>query len=255
VPTPGTYSTSVGYAATTVPPVDQAATDAYVTINAHKFVQAQFTANDLSGTARRLFDEFAPASAYALAKDLVDALYALILIGTYTSTAVKSDLADFGRSVVIDAGTALQLNGVPMGAQNRTLLLYSTYFGQLAKDNAIVTLAAFQDRNIIEAGVLPNVHGFFVIDAPNLPTTANLCGFAFSKSALLLATRLPNDYATILPGASFGSVQTVINPDTGAACVQTTYVDHNYGFANFRLAWMYGVRAGQPKAGQLLTSA
>lgn len=261
VPTVASYHATTGYMtganppAIGSPPASATGTDAYVTINRHQFIQHVFSATELSGTARRLIEDFAPAAAYSLAKDLIDYVYALIVVGTFTETTIKEAAINFGRSTVIDIGTAQTLLGVPQGAANRTLLLYPTYFGNLAKDSAIVTLAAFQRPDIITGGILPDVHGYQVIEAANLPTTSNMTGFAFSKSALIAATRLPVDYTTALPGASFGSVQTVVNPDTGAACVQTMYVDHNIGAANFRLAWMYGASAGQPKAGQILVSA
>lgn len=252
VPTIATYSTSTGW---TTPGSNPTSTDAIVTINQHKGVPIRFQENQLAGTMRRLFDEFAPAAAYCLAKDMVDALYALITAGNFTAAAIKADATAFGRSEVIDMGTALTKRGVPMGPANRSLLLNSDYFGALAKDSAIVTLAAFQKPEIIEQGVLPNVHGFGVVDAPNLPTTGNLAGFGFSKSALIIASRLPNDYASILPGASYGSVTTITDPDLGLSVMQVQYVDHKLGFAESRIALMYGVAAGQINAGQRLTSA
>ena len=251
VPTIATYSTSTGW---TTPGSNPTGTDVPVVINAHKGVPIRFQENQLAGTMRRLFDEFAPAAAYCLAKDMVDALYALITAATYTNTAIKADKSAFGRAEVIDMGVALQKKGVPIGSQNRTLLLNSDYFGQLAKDTAIVTLAAYQRPDIIEQGVLPDVHGFAVVDAPNLPTTGNLAGFGFSKSALCIAARLPNDYASILPGASYGSVTTITDPDIGLSVMQVQYVDHKLGFAESRMALMYGVAAGQVAAGLRLIS-
>ena len=252
IPTIATYSTSTGW---TTPGSNPTATDVSVVINAHKGVPIRFQENQLAGTMRRLFDEFAPAAAYCLAKDMVDALYAVVTAANFTSTPIKSDKASFGRAEVIDMGVALQKRGVPIGSANRTLLLNSDYFGALAKDSAIVTLAAFQRPAIIEEGVLPDVHGFAVVDAPNLPVTGNLAGFGFSKSALVIAARLPNDYASILPGASYGSVTTITDPDLGLSVMQVQYVDHKLGFAESRMALMYGVAAGQVNAGQRLISA
>lgn len=252
VPNVATYSPTTGW---TTPASTPTATDAPVVINAHKGVPIRFQENQLAGTMRRLFDEFAPAASYALAKDMVDALYALITAATYTNTSIKADKSAFGRAEVIDMGVALQKKGVPIGAQNRTLLLNSDYFGQLAKDTAIVTLAAFQRPAIIEQGVLPDVHGFAVVDSPNLPPTGNLVGFGFSKSALLIAARLPNDYSAILPGSSYGSVTTITDPDLGLSVMQVQYVDHKLGFAESRMALMYGVAAGQVVAGQRLVSS
>lgn len=250
IPTVGTYNTTTGYAQS-----DQTSIDVPVTINRHKFVQITFGANSLSGTVRQLFKEFAPASAYALAKEMVDYIYGLILAASYTNSTVCG-LADFSRQTVIDLGTALNLRGVPQGAMNRTLLLYSTYFGKLAADPAIVSLAAFQKSEIITDGALPNVHGFAVMDAPNLPGNAeNLVGVGLNQSALVLATRLPGDYANALPGASNGIVDVVLDPDLEMAVQQVQYVDHTLGTANLRMAIQYGAAVGQADAAQRLTSA
>jgi hypothetical protein len=250
IPTVSTYVAGTGYAQN-----DVTDTDVNITINQHKGVQINFDANSLASTLRRLFDEHAPAAAYALAKDMVDYVYALITAANFTNAATIQNLVNFGRPDVIDMGTALQLRGVPMGAMNRTLLLYSTWFANLAKDQALVSLAAFQKAAIIEDGVLPNVHGFKVVDAPNLPRNAatNLVGCGFSKSALALATRLPNDYSKILPGASYGNVDTVQNEDGGIAVMQVQYVNHDTAAASQRIAVMYGAAKGQANALQLLT--
>ena len=256
IPGVETYNTSTGWANATA-----STSDVPVTINQHKGVSISFGANLLASTLRRLFDEFAPAAAYALAKDMVDALYANITDANFTNNTVKAT-ASFDRSTVIDIATAMNLRGVPMGADNRTLLLYSTLFGALAKDSAIVTLAAYQRPGIIEQGrgsgtefAIP-VHGLSVHDAPNLPTNnGNVTGFAFSKSALVIATRVPNDYTSVLPGASFGNVSTITDPDLGVSVQQVQFVNHTLGTATQRIAVMYGTAAGQGSAGQLLKAA
>lgn len=251
VPSVKTYNTTTGYAQS-----DVTDTDVSITLDSHKYVQITFDANTLSGTVRQLFDEHAPAAAYALAKDMVDSLYAKILAANFTTTPVTQSVATFTRSDVIDLGTKLTLNGAPMGPRNRSLLLYSTYFGQLAKDSGIITLSAFRRPEIIEEAQLPDVHGFSVIDAPNLPgNSENLVGFAHSRSALAIATRLPNDYSAVLPGASHGKVITVTDPDLGLSVMQVQYVNHDLGFAIQRIALMYGVANAQDKAGVRLISA
>jgi hypothetical protein len=256
IPTVSTYNTTTGYAQT-----DMTSVDVDVTLNQHKYVQITFDANTLSGTVRQLFDDFAPASSYALAKDMVDAVYALITAANFTATPTTKSLVNFARNDVIDMGTALTLRGVPGGSLNRSLLLHPTYYGQVEKDsgtvlNAVTALAAFQRPEILTEGVLPNLDGFKVINAPNLPgNSENLVGFGMSRSALLVATRLPSDYANVLPGASNGIVTPVIDPDLGIAVMQVQYVDHTLGRANQRMALIYGVAKGQDNAGQRLVSA
>jgi hypothetical protein len=72
---------------------------------------------------------------------------------------------------------------------------------------------------------------------------------------MVLATRLPTDYASVFPEASGGgSVVTVTNPDTGMSVALAKYIDHVKGQASMRVAIMYGVAKGQIAAGQILRS-
>ena len=256
IPATSSYNTSSGWTASTA-----STTDVPVTIDQHKGVPITFNANILASTLRRLFDEFAPAASYALAKDMVDALYARITDANFTNNTVVAT-ASFARTSIIDMGVQLNLRGVPMGQANRTLLLYSTLFGALAKDSTIVNLGAYTMPKIItdQGGdgtefAIP-VHGFRVSDAPNLPTNnGNVTGFGFSKSALVIATRVPNDYSSVLPGASYGNVSTITDADLGISVQQVQYVDHKLGTATQRIALMYGTAAGQGSSGQLLKAA
>jgi hypothetical protein len=115
---------------------------------------------------------------------------------------------------------------------------------------------------VIEVGLtaasayVVQVETFDIYSAPNMPSNnANLVGFAGSKSALCLATRVPNDYTSILPGASFGNVQIVTDPDISMSVMQVQYVNHVLGTATSRIALMYGTAAGQTAAGQLIKAA
>lgn len=247
---PGTsdYNEVTGYATE-----NTVTTDVPVTIDQHKSVQVSFNANELASTSRRLFDELAPAMSYALGKVLCDALYAQITAAQFTDDATVEALVDFDRQSVISIGGALSDRGVP--EMGRTLLLKGSYFDKLFSDSAIVQLAGFQKADVITQGQMIPVHGFDVIRAANLPATNNLAGFGFSKSALVLATRLPNDYSAALPGATGGgTVQTITEPSTGISLALVQFVDHQLGAAFARNALMYGTAKGQIHAGQRLTT-
>lgn len=233
---------------------DAIATDVPVTMDKQKGVQITFTAADLAGTARRLFDEFGEAQAYSLAKAMVDDLYSLFTAANYAAVISASQI-DFGRSTLIDLGIALDNAGVPDGPTNRFCLLNSAYFGQLKKDPAIVSLSAFQDKTIIEQGVLPDVEGFRVIKAVNLPVAENLVGFAGSRSSVAMAARLDGDYSSILPGANNGNVTTVTNPKIGLSILQVQWVDHQKAWARQRISLIFGSDKGQVAAASRLKSA
>jgi Mu-like prophage I protein len=257
VPAVVTYSTATGWADVTA-----TTTDVSVTINNHKGIPITFNENLLASTMRQLFNEFAEASAYALGKALVDALYANLTDANFTNNTVSASTA-FNRAAVIDVGTALTTRGVPLALGNRTMLLWPAAFGNLEKDTTIGQYATnVPAPPIITDGVTPesafyiNVEGFKIYDAPNMPSNnANLVGFAGSKSALVMVTRTPNDYTTVLPGASFGNVQMVTDPDIGITVMQVQYVNHTLGTATSRIALMWGTAAGQTAAGQLIKAS
>jgi hypothetical protein len=116
IPSAQDYDTGTGWTDSTA-----ATTDVPITINKHKGVPITFNQNILSSTVRRLFEEFAPASSYALAKAMVDDLYANITDANFTNNTVQAT-SGFARPNVIDMGTALTLRNVPQGDMNRTLL-------------------------------------------------------------------------------------------------------------------------------------
>lgn len=248
VPSVGTYSTSTGYgvsAATT--------TDVPVVINNHKHITISFNANELGGTGRDLFGEQVEAMNYALGKNLVDALYALFVIGTYTNATTIATASLTRITGPLAIASAMNARGVP--GMRRTLLLSSAAFAKLAEDSTIMALGQYQSPELITEYQLPKVAGLQPIEAVNLPSTGNMTGFAFSPDAAVIATRLPADYTQALPGSGYGSVQTITNPDTGISVLKTDFIDHTLGSANSRIAWMYGVAAGQAASGQLLKSA
>jgi hypothetical protein len=254
IPTVITYSTATGWADSTA-----ATTDVPVVLNNHKGIPITFNENLLASTMRALFNEFAEASAYALGKALVDALYANLTDANFTNNTVFASTA-FNRASVIDIGVALTNRGVPLGLNNRTLLLWPAAFGNLEKDASMVQFATNVPRpEIMTTGITPqsgfaiSIEAFDIYAAPNMPSNnANLIGFAGSKSALCITTRTPNDYTTVLPGASFGNVQMVTDPDINITVMQVQYVNHTLGTATSRIALMYGTAPGQTAAGQLI---
>jgi hypothetical protein len=250
IPTVQTFNTSTGW------PTDSShvTTDVSITYNQWKGVPFTFLSQEIAGTVRRLFDEAAGAQAYALGKSVVDYVYALITATAFTNTPTSAALLSFDRSKVIDIGGALDDKSNPQ--MGRTLLLNRPYYSKLAQDSAIVTLAAYTRNDIITAGVLPDVEGMRVVKAVNLPGTAigakTLKGFGFTRSALVLATRLSADYVNAVPGAGHGNLSVVTTPG-GISANLVQYVNHSTASVSQRLEVIYGASAGNPDAGQILT--
>ncbi len=232
-------------------------TDVDVTIDHAPYCQVAFDANELASTNRDLFGEQSEVVQYAIALDIVNALYALIIAANFTTTPLKLGTGTTGepyrRVDAIAAAKQLFVNKVPR--KGRFNLLNADAFGGLATDSAIVSLAAFQKAEIIQGYELPPIADMQPIQAVNLPFTGGMVGFAFHPRALALATRVPNDYTTALQGSNYGSVSQVTDPDTGITVMVTQYVNHDKGTSNYRVALLYGVAVGDPVAGVITEEA
>ena len=225
-------------------------TDVPVTINQHFGVPVTFNVNELGGTNRDLFAEQAEGMHYAIGKKVVDYLFTLITAANFTNHT-DSKLSLFARSSL--TAMAKALNGRGVAELGRFVLLNGDFFEKLGQDATLVQLAAFQKAEYITEYKLPPAAGFAPYEAASLPDNSeDLAGFAGTAESLALATRVPNDYAAALPGASNGVVSTVTNPDTGISVQLVQFVDHVKAEASARVALMFGAAKGNPSAGQRL---
>ena len=242
------YNPISGYSAT---PVTD--TDVPVTITAHRYVQIDYNSNELASTGRNLFTEQAFAGIYSLAEDYVLALYALLTSANYTNKTVIA-LGSFNRTGMIGLGTSLFNRKVPR--RGRSLLLNAAYYGQLMQDPSIVSFDTFQNADGITEYTLPRIGGFDIGCAADLPgNSINLTGVAFTKQAIVGATRILFDYVDAQLGSTYGANVPVTDPDTGLVVGLTQYVNHDAGVSRWRVALMYGCAVGDAARAQLLASA
>lgn len=244
-------------------------TDVLITLDEHVGVPIVFDANTLASTIRRLFDEMAPAASYSLAKYFVEKIYKLWTPANYNAYAAKNGakvptayanypvgIGDFARSTMTKLAAIFNPNEVPVN--DRSCLLNSPYFEQLACDPSLVTFFAGQRApEIVTDNQLPKLGGFMPIEAPNLNApnvTPNLVGMALHKAGAVAMTRLSNDYTQALPGSSYGSVTTIRDPDIGISVVLVQYVNHTGGYAEWRLQVMLGAGVGDKRGGLCITS-
>ena len=238
VPTATNYDTTNGYTDS-----DATLTDVTVTIDKHKAVQVSFTANDMAGTNRRLIEEQAAAMQYAIGKTLADAVGALVLNANFTNKTTVAN-ANFARSSVVDVVVGLNNRKAPQ--MQRSVVINPTLYGALLKDTGIVNVALIESWQAATGGRAPNIAGaqiFQWIDLPN--NSENLTGFGCSPDALVIAARLPNDYAANSNTPATAAMEVVTNPATGLSVQLTRFVDHKAGKAYGRAAWMFGAAKGQ----------
>lgn len=237
-----------------------------ISLDEHVGVPVVFGANALAKTIRRLFDEQAPAMAYALASYFVAKLYAKMTAANYNGYAAVNGakvpvayvtyakgVLDFARSAFVDLNMIFNPNEVPL--HDRAVLLNSQYYAAAGKDPSLVTFWAGQrNPEIITEGELPKMSKFVPIEAPDFPVTNNRVGFAFQKTAIGAISRIPQDYSKVLPGASYGNVTMISDPETGMSVMLVEYVNHTGGYAEMRMETMIGADVMDKRGGLVITS-
>jgi len=233
------YDPATGYVSSDITGVDVP-----VTLNAHKAVQVALTANDMSGTPRKLIEEEAVAMQYSIGKTLADALGALLTTATFANETVCT-LANFTRIIAISFATALNVLKTPR--VRRSLVLNSLFHGKLFSDPTIISLALGESWSAASTGKVPRIAGAEVFEWTDLPALGEtLNGFMCSPDALVLAARLPNDYTLASAGVpQTALVETVTNPHTGLSVMLVKFCDHHLGRSYGRVAWMFGAAAGR----------
>jgi hypothetical protein len=82
---------------------------------------------------------------------------------------------------------------------------------------------------------------------------AKVLGLAGTRSSLLFVSRVPINYAEVMPEIpSTAAIEMVTEPRTGITFMVVKYLDHGYENANMRVALMFGVGIGDERQGMLL---
>jgi hypothetical protein len=232
--------------------------DAPIVLNKHRAVDVVFDANTLASTTRNLFAEQAEANAYALGLDVVTSLYSNITAANFAANpAFTVPIINYGRPTFSKVKRVFNLQGVPFS--NRFALSSSYMQEQLEQDPTLVSLAVYQKPEIITDAELPQINRFQPYEAPNLPATAignaTLAAFFAHKTALLMQSRIPNDWSTVLgPNSGYGQVSVVTNADTGLSVLLVRFSNPQSAHAEYRLALIYGTAPGNTKGGQIVTN-
>ncbi len=234
---------------------DTADTDVVVTLDLFKQVLYSFTAAEIVGTSRNLVAERSEALAIALGNSMVDALAALINetnFGTVNQTILATASVDFSTLVAINQ--AMNTAGVPQ--MGRFGWVNSAVAAALSNDQLVTE---YIDKTPITEAYAHwrNIKGFANIwEFPALPANSvNLTGFFASRSALVVATRIPRN-PTEMVGANYpGTMQVVTDPVTGYSVLRNEWIDPSTWAVNSRLVTLYGVDLGNAAVGHTLVSA
>jgi hypothetical protein len=239
-PTVSDYSSANGYVAGSA-----STTDVPVTINKHKHVSLSFNSEEISGTNRKLTDEQLDGAVTALGEQVLSDVFALVTVGNFTTTPVTETINNHDRETLTAVRKALTGAGA---GYPRNGFCSDEAFEKLTNDAKIISSDYVKQDPDYEGGIITNVAGFrSIFEYPDLPNTSNMVGFYCNPAALVIATRLPDDPASLMADLGIpmtGVVVPIKDPRTGLSMLLRYHYNMQRGTLQMDLVLMYGVALG-----------
>jgi hypothetical protein len=209
------------------------------TINLDKFQGFVWSFNDLerSKSSIMLNELFVQPALQALGAKVYGDLWNLVTVANFpTASAINSSA--FTRSNLADLSASLTISGAPQA--NRAFLCNPTYYASLVKSMNAAEIPGF----IMEKaeGVVPRVAKFDIYETDLADANGeSLGGFAFQKSALLMAARSVDSTGAAQAGVE---VEDVVIPGLNIPVQFRRWYTPATGALNYSVSLLYGVSVG-----------
>jgi hypothetical protein len=180
-----------------------------ISLSNYSGVRVGFTDMEWSKSSINLNDIFIGPVANTVIRAIMDDVLARVTNANFGAAAFTGAASTFDADDVVDLATALDTGNVPFDP--RSLVLLPSYFGALAKDNAIQAADSYGDDGPIKRNRFPMVHGFEVVQYNGIPNNSeSLVGFASGPQGLLIAARVP-----AIPDSFPGEIESATDPESG----------------------------------------
>ena len=230
-PTVGNLETS-GYAGSAQAITATART---ITMSAVTGSSIRLTESEVAGSPIDLYRAFLRPLVEASAEHFVKAAFAAVTESSYTSEKTIAP-AEFTRDKITELGAQMSKAGVKKAG--RTLIVNSDCFQVLLQDDVISRAAYMGDTGPIQNGIIPNLHGFRVIEYNLDDNDQNLVGVACVPQALIVAARVPD-------AKGFGGeVELARDENSGFAVQVRKWYSDDYGSWFLSTGFQYGVQVG-----------
>lgn len=198
-----------------------------------QLTEGNVAANQLQAYAEGL----AAGAIYSISKTILDAAFALLTAANY-ATKVTSAPGDFGQN---DLGLLFSAAETKKLGRQRSLILNSTYAGQLIGESNLGLILATLGNSALTTAVLPNLLGMTsYMYSPLAGLSENLVGAVIDKTAIAVAIS-PIEQ---LVGAGEGDVimsSLVTEPDSGITVNYKMVGNGDGGYVRGLVSAMYGV--------------
>ncbi len=219
-----------------------------VAINRHKYVSWGLKDIDMFSAAGLTMEAFAIQKGNALADVVIADVLSLVTSANFGNAAFTGAASSFDLDAVADLQQVAEDAHWPDGLRN--LVLNSTYYTNVAKDNTFQDAAAAGSTSTRETGKLPPIYGFTPYRAGVLPANGEkLVGFINIPSAIAvamryLAPRRPERYiatrSLVDPSGITMGFRHDYDTKTG---VETMILEANYGYSVLEAAALKRLRS------------
>jgi hypothetical protein len=206
--------------------------------------------NDLerSKSSINLNDLFMQPAMQAVGESMFGTLWNLVTAANFTSTPLTSTAANFDRSDLADLRAQLNTQGAPQ--QGRAVVLSPAYFASLLKSLNTAEFPGFIREKA--EGFIPRVAGFDVYESTLADANSEyLQGFAFHKSALLMAARSVNADGAVQTGTE---IQDVVIPGLNLPAQFRRAYDNRQAELWYSFGVLFGVQKGRSEMGVRIVS-
>lgn len=229
---------------------DQTLTKVQVQLATHAYVSWYVDDVERAKSSALALQNFYNQKAYALAKYIFQAILAEVTLANFGAAAYSGPGATFTADDVITIKDACDTASLPMA--QRSLVLDSTFYNGLMRDNSIKAAYAYGGTEAIRSGVIPSLFGFTCYESTLIPANAEgLKGFACTPDAIAIAMRylVPDD-----SGSVFIAKAPITHAETGLTLGYKEWYDPNYAQRRAVLECLYGFETCQATALKRITS-
>ncbi|MCX8511856.1 MAG: hypothetical protein ORN83_08850 [Chthoniobacteraceae bacterium] len=219
-----------------------------ITLNQYPGFVYGFSDLERSKSSINLNDLFIQPAMQAVGTSMFGSLWNLVTAANFDATPLTSTAANFDRNDLADLRAQLNVQGAPQ--QGRAVVLSPAYFASLLKSLNTAEFPGFIREK--GEGFIPRVAGFDVYESTLADANGEyLQGFAFHKSALLMAARSVNADGAVQTGTEIADV---VIPQLNLPIQFRRAYDNRLGQLWYSFGVLFGIQKGRPQMGVRIVS-
>jgi len=209
-----------------------------ITLGQPKYVSWSLDDTEIAQSSVLNMELYGRRKGNKLASSILQDILSVVTNANFGAAAFTGAASAFDSDDVVDIKDACDSADWP--EEDRILLLSSTYYNALLKDDAIKASDAFGGFEAIREGNIPRLNGFRVLSSNIIPANGeNLVGLAVHASAIAAAFR----YLTPQDGHKYNRAEPIVG-EGGVTLGLRDWYEEGTGVRNRVMESVYGYNVG-----------